>query len=270
MGLSHQALYIGASGAYANQRKLEVISNNLANTSTQGYKKDIPVFIAIPETKSPITPLNPKLYFDLHKEQISQRMVMFDETYMDFSQGTFIETGNVLDLAINGKGFFAVETPDGVRFTRAGNFFLSQEGYIITQDGYKVLGAKGEPMKIPFDEWAPEDIVVTPDGGVFVGVRQGDSRKSVFVDKIAVYEIPQDITLTRKIGQNLFEVSDQEYVLEAQQYEILQGYLETSNVNPITEMMALIEAQRAYEMNTRVITATDSLMATSVRELGRV
>lgn len=270
MGLSHQALYIGASGAYANQRKLEAISNNLANVSTQGYKRDIPVFIAIPETKSPITPLAPKLYFDLHKEQISQRMVMFDETHTDFSQGTFNETGNTLDLAIMGDGFFAVETPDGVRFTRAGNFFLSQNGYIITQDGYKLLGANGDYLRVPFEEWSPEDIVVSPDGGVFVGVRQGDTRKSVLIGKIGVYNIPQDITITRKIGQNLFEVSDSSFVREAENFEILQGYLETSNVNPISEMMALIEAQRSFEMNSRVITATDSLIATSIRELGRV
>lgn len=270
MGLSVQALYIGASGAYANQRKLEVIANNLANTSTQGYKRDIPVFIAVPETKASITPLNPKLYFDLHIEQMSQRMVMFDETYQDFSQGALIETGNPLDVAINGDGFFVVETQSGIKFTRGGNFFLSSEGYIVTQDGYKVLGAKGVPLKVPFDEWAPEDLVITPDGGVFVGVRQGDSRKSVFIDKIAVYKIPQDITLTRKVGQNLFEVLDENYVTEAEDYEVLQGYLESSNVNPITEMMSLIEAQRAFELNTKVIMSSDSLLATSIRELGRI
>lgn len=270
MGLSHQALYIGAAGAYANQRKLEVIANNLANASTQGYKKDIPVFVAVPEPQSPITPLSSKLYFDLHVEQMSQRMVMFDETYTDFSQGNLIETGNPLDLAINGEGFFAVETPDGVRFTRAGNFFLSSEGYIITQDGYRVLDSDGNPIRIPFEEWAPEDIVVTPDGGVFVGVRQGERRKSVFVGKIAVYDIPKDTTLTKKVGQNLFEVVDESYIEEAKDYEIEQGYIENSNVNPIVEMMALIEAQRAYEFNTRVITASDFATSVSVRELGRI
>lgn len=268
MGLSHQALYIGAAGAYSNQRKIETISNNLANSSTQGYKRDIPVFMAVPEPRSPITPTSPKLYFELHVEQVSQRMVMFDETHTDFSQGTLVETGNTLDLAISGEGFFAVQTPDGIRFTRAGNFFLSPQGYIITREGYPLIGAKGEPLKV--SEPTPETIVVTSDGGLFVIVKQGDVKKSIFVDRIAVYKIPQDITLTRKVGQNLFEVVDESFVTESGDYQILQGYLELSNVNPITEMMSLIEAQRAYELSTRVIVAADSMTLVSVRELGRV
>ncbi len=270
MGLSHQALYIATSGAYANQRKLEAITNNLANASTYGYKKNIVAFEGLYEPVSPITPLSPKLYFDLHNEQVSQRFVLFDETYIDFSQGALIETGNTFDLAINGDGFFAVMTENGIKFTRAGNFTLSPEGYIITQQGYKLLGQKGEPIRVPFEEWSPEDVVITPDGGVFVGVRQGEERKSIFVDKIAVYSLPQDITITRKVGENLFDVQDISYLEEAQNYEILQGFLEASNINPISEMVYIIEVQRAFEANSKVITTVDSTLATSIRDLGRV
>ena len=272
MGLSHQALYIATAGAYSNQRKLEVIANNLANASTSGYKKNVISFKALFEPFSPITPLSPELYFNLHTEQVSQRTVLLDETHTDFSQGGLIETARPLDIAINGDGFFAVQTPDGVRFTRAGNFFLSQEGYLTTPKGYKLMGANGKPIRVPFGEWAPEDIVITKDGGVFVGVRQGEEIKSVFIDKIAVYKIPEDITITRKVGENLFEVKDESFVLNAEEgeYEILQGFLESSNVNPITEMISLVEVQRVYEANSRVISAVDGTISTSVRDLGRV
>jgi flagellar basal-body rod protein FlgG len=201
------------------------------------------------------------------------RTVLFDETHTDLSQGNLVETGRTFDIAINGDGFFAVETQDGVRFTRAGNFFLSNEGYLVTPQGYKLLGVKGEPIQIPFGEWAPEDVVITPDGGVFVGVRQGEERKSAFIDKIAVYKIPEDITITRKIGENLFEVKDQSLVQNMEDdgdYEILQGFLESSNINPITEMVSLVEVQRVYEANLRVISAVDGTISTSVRDLGRV
>jgi flagellar basal-body rod protein FlgG len=268
MGLSYQPLYIATAGAYANQRKLEVISNNLANASTHGYKRDIVAFEGLIEPASPITPINPKLYFDLHNEQVSQRMVLFDETYTDFSQGALIETGNTLDIAISGDGFFAVQTEDGIKFTRAGNFTLSPDGYIITPQGYKLLGKKGEPIRIPFEEWAPQDIVITPDGGVFLGVRHGEERKSIFIDQIGVYSIPEG--LARKVGENLFDVDDISYVQDSENFEVLQGFLESSNVNPINEMVSLIEVQRAYEANTRVITSVDSTLSTSIRDLGRV
>ncbi len=279
MGLAHQALYLATAGAYANQRKLEVVANNLANVSTFGYKRDFAVLMALEKPKSPITPLSPKLYFDLHIEQVSQRPVMLDEVYHDFEQGNLIETGNKLDIAISGNGFFAVKNHDGkIFFTRAGNFKISQEGYIITPQGYLLLGDKGEPIRIPLDATAgvPENIVITPEGGLFVDVRatgwekEGEGERNIFVDKIAIYDIPADVRITRKVGENLFEVEDPAFVMRAENYEILQGFIESSNVNPINEMVALIEVQRVYEANTRIISAVDATLSTSVRELGRV
>ncbi len=273
MGLSHQALYIATAGAYANQRKLETVANNLANASTQGYKRNIAVFEGLYEPLSPITPLSPKLYSDLHKGQFSQKMILLDETYIDFSEGTLIETSAPLDIAISGKGFFAVQDEDGnIKYTRAGNFSLSPTGEIITQNGYKLLGVKGKPIRIPFEQWAPEDIVITQNGEVFVGVRHGEKRKSLFIDKIAVHNIPQDITISKKIGENLYEVTDMTYVEDADpdSYKILQGFLESSNVNPITEMMSIIEVQRIYEANLRVISAVDGTISTSIRSIGRI
>ena len=303
MGLVHNALYIAASGSYGNQRKIEAVSNNLANANTIGYKKDYPVFYSPENPLSPITPLPtikrwlfepkfieetekkkenenkdyetgkkvPVLDYNLttwqkvHLAQVSQKYLLFDETYTNFSQGALIETQNPLDISIQGNGFFAVETPAGIRYTRAGNFSLSREGFLVTQEGYRVLGRQGNPIRFPFEDWAPEDVVVTDEGAIFVGVRSGEGRKEVFLDflKIEDFDEPQ----LSKDGHNL-------WIAEGQPKEtkpiIKQGYLETSNVNPVEEMISLIESQRVFESSTRIVQSVDDTLQLAIRELGRL
>lgn len=268
MGLAHQSLWIASAGAYAMQRRIEVAANNLANASTPGYKRDIVVLKEIDGPKAPIIPLKPVLWDKLHLDQISQSYVLFDLTWTDFSPGSLQETGRPLDLALNGDAFFGIMTPDGLKFTRTLSLHISPEGFLIDSNGNKLVGTDGKPIQLPIEK-AIEDIVITEKGDLYVGVRHGEERHSEFIARVGVFRIPH--SALRKIGERLFEIKENEVEPKpAEKYQVLQGFLETSNVNPIREMIELIEVQRVYDANVRVATVSDNLLASSAREIGRV
>lgn len=246
-----KGVYTAASSMIALQEKMNLISNNLANVSTSGYKKDEGIQESFPEM----------LISRLEKGQRSRELgplgtgVQLQQTYTDFSQGTLLYTGNRLDLALEGDGFFVVQTPNGLRYTRNGNFTLNEQGIIVTNQGYPVLGEDGPLQTIP-----GRGITVNANGQLYFDGIQGG--------RILVVDFPEPALLD-KIGENLYS-SDYEPEVLAGNFAIRQGFLENSNVNIIQEMVKMIQVNRHYELNQRVIATYDGTMDKAVNNVGNI
>jgi len=252
-----RALWTSASGMTAQQTNLDVISHNMANVNTVGFKKmratfqDL-VYQTIREPGAPTSPTtrNPSGY------QIGLGAYVSD-TYGIFTQGNTFQTGNQLDIAIQGDGFFKVVLPDGtIAYTRNGQFRLDAEGRIVNSDGYPL----DPEIAIPVDAIS---VGIGADGTVSV-LRQGANA----VEEVGRIELAKFVNPAglRRIGNNLFIQTDAsgEPVIDNPGNQglgtLLQGYLESSNVNIVEEMVNLIIAQRAFEFNTKGITAADEML----------
>ncbi len=233
MALDYQPLYILGSGMLLQERKLGVIANNIANTDTPSFKRDLLIVESwFTESGNQIRNSSP--------ENPSNNFVypMISSIYTVFSQGSLRETSNPLDFAIEGEGFFAVRTPEGIRYTRKGNFSLDRQGFLVTEEGYRVLSDNLKDIRIP-----QGNIRLDSEGNIYV---EGE-----LTEKIGVW----DLTDIRKEGFDFFTGIAQ----PANNYRVLQGFLEESNVNPVEEMVRLIETSRAHEVYTRLIQTVDEI-----------
>lgn len=232
MAIEYQPLYILSSGMLLQQRKLETITNNLANVDTPAFKKDL-ILASLWETPTgqgfpdndPQNPSNNFLY------------PVMERVFTDLSQGAIKQTGNPLDLAIEGNGFFAVRSGQEVLYTRKGNFRLDAEGYLVNELGYRVLDTNLNEIRL---EGQPTFGI---DGSVFVNGQQ--------IATIGVFELQNP----QKLGRDLFTGQAQ----PAQGYRLMQGFLELSNVNPILEMAKLIQTHRAHEVYSNLIRSLDAI-----------
>ncbi len=232
------SINLSPSGALRQERRFQLISQNLSNVQTVGYKKDVPVFST--------------LFFQALEHSGGERQEL---STVSFQQGTIEKTGNSFDLAIEGEGFFKVITPNGVRYTRAGHFKMDREGRLSQADGFPVLGRNGE-IRLNGKE-----MVVEKDGSIKLNGAEAD--------RIALVSFANPSRL-KKEGKNLFISETPEDEKEVQSVSVLQGYLEQSNVNSIEEMVRLIDALRTYESCLKVIQSRDELNGKVVNELGRV
>lgn len=252
-----RGIYTSASGMILNQKLMDITANNVANSSTTGFKRDVAQvesfrnMLVYKIYDRPSSPDNRIGYMSLGADV--SRIVS------DFSQGLYIKTDEPLNIAIKGSGFFAVQAPGGqaaqqVFYTRAGVFTLNSQGELMTEDGFYVLGQNGRIVlgvgaKVKIDE----------QGNVFQ-----DGR---LVDRLRVVDF-QDKSLLRKLGNNLFEADAQ-----AQQIpftgKILQGYLEGSNVNSVQEMVSMITVLRAYEANQKAFVIQDETLQKAVNEIAK-
>jgi len=236
MATDFQSIYILTSGLLYQQRKLDVISNNLANINTAGFKKVLIAAQAYPVKNreeisiKPSSPLNPSNNF-------VYPVIGFEK--VDTSAGELKKTGNPLDVAINGKGFFAVKVKNKILYTRDGHFLLDPKGYLITQNGNYVLDENGNKILIGNQPLA--SIKITKDGTIFVGTRWVAKLKIVNLEEV------------KHVGGNLYIGKE----TKKQPYEVLQGYLEGSNVNPVMEMTRMIETVRAYEAFANALKSMD-------------
>ena len=280
-----RGLYIGASGMVAEWNRLDAVSNNLANTDLTGYKRDTVVFKAFPELlmrrmdddgikripmgSVDVTPIVGKLGTGVET----------NEVYTEFTQGAFKETGNDFDFALEGEGFFTVLTPDGERYTRNGSFVLGPESLLVTKEGYPVLGENG-PIKIK-----ENNFVVDQYGNVFVNRRflpndqrlvsrsenEWDQTEKLDTLKIVRFQRPRYL---RKQGSSLWKDTEESGTTLVEESDrrpkVHQGFLEASNVNPVTEMVRMIEVNRAYEANQKSIQTHDTLLGRLVNEVLRV
>ncbi len=235
-----QSVYTtGANALLRQERRLALVANNLSNAHTVGFKKETPSFK------------------EIFRETLTGKVekVLFEETRIDFRQGELQVTNNDLDLAIAGEGFFKVKTPQGWRFTRNGHFRLDKDYKLIHASGFPVLGKRGEIFL------KGEKINIEANGIVKV-----DNQE---VDQIAIVTFA-DLKNLQKEGHNLFKLSTPQEEREAGEAVLHQGYVESSNVNVIEEMIALIDAQRSFEAYTRLLQANDELDAKAVNDIGKV
>ena len=253
--------YTGASGMNAQQNRLDAISNNLANVDTAGYKRDITVSKSFPELLIRRTNLDG--VYELKNGMGSADAapvigklglgVETNENYIDFTQGSFKVTNTKTDVALNGKGFYAVETPYGERYTRNGDFLIGKEGILETKDGYPVLGENGYI-------YVSDDRFTVNEDGIVI-----DEEDSAEIDRLKVVRFDDERYL-KKMGESLYSTNDiagPAHIAEGNERpSFLQGYTETSNVNVVNEMVQMIEVNRAYEANQKTITSEDSMMST--------
>ncbi|MBM4333011.1 MAG: flagellar basal-body rod protein FlgF [Deltaproteobacteria bacterium] len=229
---------VGSTGFFRQEKRFYVLANNLSNIQTAGFKKDVPVFQEI-----------------LSRSGERYKTAEIEASTTVFRQGDLQRTGNDLDLAIDGEGFFQVKTPAGIRYTRNGNLRLNREKVLIQADGFPVMGRRGEIIL------NGNKIVVEPGGAI-----RADGHE---VDKIMLATFP-DTRLLKKEGNNLFASSAPLDERKDDKSKILQGALELSNVNPMEEMIMLIDSLRSFDASSRVIKAKDELDGKAVNELGKV
>ncbi|ADC89759.1 flagellar basal-body rod protein FlgG [Thermocrinis albus DSM 14484] len=252
-----RALWTSASGMSAQQTNLDVISHNMANVNTVGFKKMRPTFqdLLYQTVRDPGAPTSPTTRAP-SGFQIGLGVYISD-TYGIFTQGNLFQTGNQLDLAIQGDGFFKVVLPDGtIAYTRNGQFRLDADGRIVNPDGYPL----DPEITVPADAIS---VSIGPDGTVSV-LRQGATT----VEEIGRIELAKFVNPAglRRIGNNLFIQTDAsgEPIVDNPGNQglgtLLQGYLESSNVNIVEEMVNLIIAQRAFEFNSKGIMAADDML----------
>lgn len=234
-----RGIFVALSGAVVQERRLDILADNLANVNTTGFKKQEPLFRdAFPK------PFGPRTF------------TWMNDVVNDMSAGANKQTGRNLDLALNGEGFFEVETPYGTRYTRAGEFTLDPAGTLVTQDGYAVAGENG-PIKL-----GAEPVEIDAQGVI----KQGGAEVARL--KLAFFDSPKDLI---KEGA-LFtpEGTEVKEVASIGTTQVEQGYLEYSNVNAVKAMITMIEAQRSYESHTKMIQNMDELTRKAIEEIGRV
>ena len=253
-----RSLAIGATGMLAQQLNVETISNNIANSTTTGFKKQraefqdllYQNFRRIGSTSSDAgttVPTGVQIGAGVRVASVGRIL----------EQGNLNVTDNKLDLAVNGSGYFQIQLPNGdTAYTRAGNFKLSPEGVIVTADGYQVQPA----MTIPTEA---VDISINPSGEVLVKLDGQVNPQNVGQVQLAAFPNPGGL---EAVGDNLFLATPASGEAVAGNPgapgfgRVVQGALETSNVNIVQEITTLIAAQRAYEMNSKVIKTTDEMM----------
>ncbi|HUC83547.1 MAG TPA: flagellar basal-body rod protein FlgG [Candidatus Acidoferrales bacterium] len=253
-----RALYSAAAGMQSQQMNLDVISNNLANANTTGYKATKLEFQDLLYENSKIAGSQQGGGNMLPSSlQVGQGSVPV-ATERSFAQGDLTQTGNSLDIAIQGQGFFEVQMPDGtLAYTRDGSFQTDAQGRIVTSDGYPVQGGF---TAVPTGTTA---ITITSSGSVTYTTASGNSTSQI---QIARFINPGGLNA---IGQNLYQETaasgTPELGTPAQNGfgQLQQGSLELSNVSVVTEMVNLIMAQRAYEVNSKAVQAADEMMQES-------
>jgi flagellar basal-body rod protein FlgG len=258
-----RSLHIAATGMLAQQTNVEVISNNIANLSTTGFKKRRAEFQdliyqnlrRVGSTSSDtgtIVPSGVQLGLGVKTAAV----------YRISEQGNLSQTDNRFDLAIRGPGYFQIELPSGeTAYTRDGTFGLSPQGEIVTADGFRVLPG----VQIPNQA---RDVTINANGEVLVKLDGQAALQNVGQIQTAIFANEAGL---EAIGDNLFLETPASGEVQAGVPgapgfgNIMQGFVETSNVNVVSEITSLITAQRAYEMNSKVITASDEMLSTLAR-----
>jgi len=260
----HESIYIAASAGLKQARKMEVIANNLANANNTGYKKDALVF------KEMMPPFLPDSGFDAAKNVLlspekSNKNVSYvgiTDYYTDFTPGVFKTTGGTLDLALDGEGFFKIQTPDGPRYTRNGNFRLNTAKQLVNKNGNQVLDLNDNPVAIN----APGKISI--DGGGNISVGTGLTNTTITTIKLVSFENEKSL---EKMGDGLYRhIGSPENEIEVKDVRMHQGFLENSNVSTVEEMTEMIGTLRLFETYQKIIQSIDSMDDQSVNTIGRV
>lgn len=245
-----RGLYNAASGMVALTKRMDVATNNLANVQTTGFKQELTAVSTYAEQAL-------SRQTQGQSAQIGS-MAISDVTeapQIDYSQGSLQSTGRQLDFALTGPGFFTLQTPDGIRFTRDGAFTRNSQGVLTNSSGRYVLGANG-PIQLPDGA-----VGVSPDGTVSVD--------DVPVDKLRISEFDPSVELKRFGNNELAPQDPGAAPRESASSGVYQGYIEASNVDVTASMTTIMAIQRAYEANQRMIQSQDDLVGRAVNDIAR-
>lgn len=255
-----KGLYTAYTGMVNEQHRMDVLTNNLANSTTVGFKKEGTT------SQSFDSVLAYKVKDITEPSKLPRRIgvntpgVKIGENYTDYSQGSFKITDNTYDLALGGEGFFAIEYTNkagetSTMYTRDGSFTVNTDGYLVTVDGDYVMGSKGRIQLNPLQE-----TVINTEGQIL--------QNNVLVDTLQITDF-EDYNYLEKYGENLYKaVEGATYTTS--DATVNSGYLEMSNVSIVSEMVDLITITRQYEANQKIIKAYDSTLDIAATQLGRV
>ena len=244
-------LYVSLSRQIALRQEMAVIANNMANMTTTGFKGSRPMFEEYLLGKGGPASIDPA----------SRGKVAFVDvkaTLRDTSQGAMETTGNPTDLALQGEGFFVVETANGPRYTRNGHFSIDPQGNLTTLDGLRILGEGDRPINLPRTGGI---MTVSAEGGISVNGTQAGRLQLVEFDNRQVLQAE---------GNSLFSTPSGNAPTPATATKAIQGMLETSNVQSISEMTRMIEVSRSYQSIQSIITAQNDLERSAIQTLGKV
>ena len=268
-----RSLWTGTTGMHGQQLNIDVIANNLANVNTPGFKRDAQLFkeYLTSYEKEPGTITVPRIpasiesFYDVQGGDKSY--VDLDGTFTDYSQGALKQTGNNLDCALEGDGFYEVLAPEGVRLTRNGNFNIDAEGKLVTKQGLPVLSA-GSPGQDPAGRIikmgdGKGNITVSPNGEIFEGSQN--------IAKLSMLTVTNKDSL-QKTGSNLYGFREnlQPDIVVATEAKVHQGWTEGSNVNPVREMTEMISATRTFETTQKAIQAYDSMAGKAANDISKL
>lgn len=234
-----KSLALSAKNLNSRMKNMEIVANNLANINTTGFKRELP--------------------FAEYMQRAENQNI---HQLTDFSEGSFVETNNTFDLAVSGDAFFVVKNEnDELQLTRNGKFKVDDEGFLVTEDGSRVMGKQGDINITEGIVGKNLSVVINTKGEIKIGEN--------IVDQIAMAKIDDQSKVKRSIGQN-FIVKNDDY-LEAMddEYEVHQGFLEEANVNAIQEMQYMIEFSKNFEMSQKLISSLDQIMGMA-KDIGSV
>lgn len=243
--------YSNTGGMVTQFNRLDVISNNLANINTTAFKRDDVVigdYMRLYKEAHDNLPLrNHTKDASQHLNRAMVRVPQIVEEYTNHDLGSLVQTGNALDLALQNQNlFFAVETPNGVRYTRDGSFRLDDQGFLVAKEGFRVLDSDGNPIELPQDK----KITISPEGIIYLQDETNlQDQEEVASLKIVRFDNPKWL---EKQGHNYY-TTDKTPVEAIEGYLVAQGYIEKSNINPVSEMTALIETNRLVGMYQKVM-----------------
>jgi flagellar basal-body rod protein FlgG len=269
----------------AQMHRMDALANNLANVDLNGYKKDMPVHKAFPELL--LRRMDDDGVINLGFGSIDVAPVVgklgtgveLNEAYTIFTQGALKQTDNPFDLALEGEGFLTVQVGEEERYTRNGAFLLSDDGFLVTKDGHKVIGESG-PIRLK-----KNNFVIDQDGVIWqnseyagdefrlVSLEENEWGSIERVDRLKIVDFKRTRYL-KKQGNSFWRDTRESGPAQVMDFgsrpKVRQGFLEGSNVNPVQQMVQMIEVNRTYEANQRIIQSHDSMLGKLINEAIRV
>jgi len=260
-----EGIFISASGMLPKSARQETIANNLANVEVPGFKRDSMFLREVQEAMKRQSGDYP-----------AWRLNRFEGSWTDFEQAKLRHTGDMFDLALSGRGFFAVRTPQGIQYTRNGSFAKNGQGGLVNNLGYPVLDVDGADIVIPENFQVP---IIDASGTVrgrdeLLGEDQVIAQLQVvdfpdLYDPNAKAQTPYQPPL-KKSKDGLFIPGPATPQVPAEDFEVVQGFVEEANVKPVLEMVKMIDIFRSYEADYRAIQVQDSTLERAVNDLGRI
>lgn len=255
-----RGLYTAYTGMSNEQKRLDIIANNLANSATVGYKEES----VTNQSFDNLLTLKVKDVSEVYNDRPIGKMslgVKLGEVYTDYGQGSLRQTSNNYDLALEGKGFFTLEVTDragnvSTQYTRNGSFTMTKDGQIVDAEGNHLMGTAGD-IQVPTDA---ASVVIDTNGAVYAD--------GVYIDTLQISDF-EDYDYLSKMGDTRYKALDGATELPGSAL-VRQGYTEQSNVNVVSEMVEMITITRAYEANQKVIQSVDKTLDLAANSVGRV